>query len=149
MEKKKNKKTGKEKAAKEIVIDATNNSLGRLATFAAKQISQGNKVAVVNIEKAIIIGKPKNILQDYLHRYRLGHGAQKGPILSRTPTAICRRAIRGMINWKKAKGKQAFRLVKCYEGVPKNYEKAEKFSFPKRGINFITLGELCKLIKQK
>lgn len=137
------------KAKKEIVIDATNSSLGRLAAFAAKQALHGNKVAVVNTEKIIIIGKPKKILQDYLHKFRLGHGAQKGPILSRNPIAICRRAVRGMVGWKKTRGKEAFKLVKCYKGIPIQYKESEKTGFPKRAVNFITLEKLCKLIKQE
>lgn len=135
---------------KEIVIDAKGSVLGRLASFVAKKALQGIPVVVVNSEEAIIIGKPKNILQDYLKRFRFGHGAQKGPIFSRKPEAILRRAIRGMIGRKKTKGRKAFKHVKCYKGVPKKYVGVEKIIISKKeALNFITLGRLSRLIKQK
>lgn len=135
----------KSKTEKELVIDATNAPLGRLASFVAKQARRGKNIVVVNVEKAIIIGKPQNILEDYLRRFRLGRGARKGPLLSRTPVGICRRTIRGMISWKKAGGVQAFKRVRCYEGMPSEYEKSEKLNFPKKALNAITLTQLSKL----
>jgi large subunit ribosomal protein L13 len=44
-----------------MIIDATNATLGRLASFVAKQALQGKKVIIVNSEKAIITGDKKGI----------------------------------------------------------------------------------------
>ncbi|MEM3754809.1 MAG: uL13 family ribosomal protein, partial [Candidatus Bathyarchaeia archaeon] len=41
----------------QIIIDAKNSILGRLASYIAKKILQGNHVIVINVEKAIISGK--------------------------------------------------------------------------------------------
>lgn len=146
VETKKEKKENKE----EIIIDATDAVLGRLATFAAKQARSGKKVVVVNSEKAKIIGNPKIIVEKYLARLRLGHGAQKGPIISRRPTALLRRAIRGMIERKRTTGREAFKNIRCYEGIPKEFEKKEKIKLEKReAIKFITLEKLSKQLGSK
>lgn len=136
--------------SKEIVIDAKGSVLGRLASFIAKKALQGNSVIVVNSEKVIIIGKPQDILNDHLKKFSLGKGAQKGPLLSRKPEAILRRAIRGMLGRKKTKGREAFKRVKCYKGMPEKYANVEKIDvFKKEALNFITLEKLSKLIRQK
>lgn len=128
-----------------IIIDATNSVVGRLATFAAKQALYGKKVIIVNCEKAKIIGDPKIIIEDFLARRRLGKGAQKGPIISRKPAQILKRAIRGMLERKRTRGREAFKRIKCYEGVPLEYENKEKISIEtKEAIKFLTLEELSK-----
>ncbi|MCD6420820.1 MAG: 50S ribosomal protein L13, partial [Thaumarchaeota archaeon] len=49
----------------ELVIDATMHRLGRAASRIAKMLLEGRKVAVVNVEKAIITGKKHAILERY------------------------------------------------------------------------------------
>ena len=135
---------------KEIIIDGQGAVLGRISNFIAKKALQGNLVIVLNTEKIIIIGKPKNILEKYLEKLRLGHGVQKGPIILRKASEIVRRAIRGMIGRQKTKGREAFRRIKCYEGVPKKYSNSEKIKFEKKeALNFITIEKLSKIIRQK
>ncbi|UZE93675.1 MAG: 50S ribosomal protein L13 [Candidatus Pacearchaeota archaeon] len=135
---------------KEIIIDAKGAVVGRLSSFAAKKALQGNFIIIVNSEEAIIIGRPKQILESYLKKFRLGRGVQKGPLFPRKSEAMLRRAIRGMIGWKKTKGREAFKRVKCYEGMPEKYTNDEKISvFKREALNFITLGRLSELIRQK
>ncbi len=139
-----------EKEEKEIVIDAQGMVLGRLASFAAKKALQGKKIIIINSEKAIITGRPKDILSKYLKKTELGRGVQKGPIILRAPEEIARRAIRGMVGRKKTRGREAFRKIKCYKGMPEDYTKKEieKIQISKKTpLNFITLEELSKLIK--
>jgi large subunit ribosomal protein L13 len=131
-------------ARKEVIIDAKGAVLGRMASFAAKQALRGNNIVVVNSEQAVITGKLSIVIEDFKKKLRLGHTAQKGPIVSRPPEMICRRAIRGMIAWKSAHGKQIYRNIKCYEGVPRNYESSEKITFkPARGV---TLAKISSLV---
>jgi len=84
-----------------IIIDAKGAILGRLSSFVSKKALQGNKIIVVNAQEAIIIGKQKVILEKYLKRTRLGHGAQKGPLFPRTALGIVKRSIRGMTRRKR------------------------------------------------
>ena len=139
-----------EKLKREIVIDAKGSVVGRLATFAAKKALQGNNIIIVNSEEAIIIGRPREILKKYTKRFALGRSVQKGPLYPRKSEHILRRAIRGMIGIKKSRGREAFKRVKCYVGVPEKYEKAEQLvMFKKESPNFITLKRLSYLIRQK
>jgi len=97
-----------------IIIDATNATLGRLASYAAKQALLGKEVIIINSEKAIITGKKKDILGKYLDR-RKKHGASlKGPIFPKTSERILKRAIRGMLP-KNIRGMLALKKVKCYK----------------------------------
>ena len=43
------------------IIDGTDATLGRLASYAAKQALQGEEIVVLNCEKVIITGKRKSI----------------------------------------------------------------------------------------
>lgn len=135
---------------KEIIIDAQGAVAGRLASFAAKQALLGNKVFIINSEKAIITGSPQQILRKYLARLKLGRGVQKGPKFPRRPEMILRRMIRGMLPWKKARGRNAFKLIKCFLGVPKDMEGKEVLKLEKKiNTKYITLEKLSNLIRQK
>ncbi len=129
-----------------IVIDASNAIVGRLATLAAKQALLGKQVIIVNSEKAAIIGNKKNILKKYSARVARGKGSQKGPYFPRKPEAMLRRAIRGMLPFDRAKGREALKNVKCYASIPAEFESAEKIKMPLQGKKSISLNELSKLI---
>ena len=49
-------------------IDATDTIMGRLASFAAKELINGEKVVIINAEKCAISGSKKSILEKYGHR---------------------------------------------------------------------------------
>lgn len=108
----------------EIVIDGTNSVLGRLASFAAKQALLGNKVIIVNCKKAIILGNKKDILKDYVAKRQ--RGGVKGPFFPSKSAAIVKRAIRGMLSYKKGRGADALKNIKCYESLPAKYTEANK-----------------------
>jgi large subunit ribosomal protein L13 len=134
-----------------LVINAEGCAVGRLASFAAKQALLGKKVIIVNAEKAIISGKKQNILDKYLSRIKKGRGWQKGPYWPRQADKLLRRIIRGMLPWKKTRGRDAYKRIKCIKGIPKEYEdKATEIKDLKRDfLHFITLEQLEKLLKPK
>jgi ribosomal protein uL13 len=130
-----------------IVINGENCIMGRMASFVVKQAMQGKQVDVVNSEKVFIIGNPTDILNTYINMRQKGKGQkQKGPLFPSTPERILKRAIRGML---KGRGKEAFKKIKCYVGVPAEFEKAEKISPSKlsEGKKGMYLGELSKLLR--
>ena len=43
------------------LIDGTNATMGRLASYVAKQALKGEEIAIMNCEKVIITGSKKNI----------------------------------------------------------------------------------------
>jgi large subunit ribosomal protein L13 len=110
----------------EIVIDATNSVLGRVASFAAKQALAGKKIAIVNCEKAVILGNKRDILKDYTTKRQ--RGGVKGPFFPSKSAAIVKRAARGMLPHKKGRGANALDNIKCYEGIPAKYIEANKLN---------------------
>ena len=129
-----------------IIIDAEGATLGRLCTNAAKNLLNGEEIAVVNSEKAIISGKKPSIKEHYKKKIEVGT-YRKGPFFPRMPDRIVKRSIRGMIPYQTPHGREAFRRLKCYIGIPKEFEgkKFEKIKDAEKSpVDFITIGELSK-----
>ena len=109
------------------LINGKNAILGRLASYVAKEALKGEELVIVNCENVIITGNKQAIRKDYKEkRDKVGSG-QKGPKVSRLTEQIVKRAIRGMFsNHRKGKGKEAYKRIKCYVGIPKEFESVEK-----------------------
>ncbi|MFH1439127.1 MAG: 50S ribosomal protein L13 [Candidatus Woesearchaeota archaeon] len=103
-----------------MIIDATNLVLGRFATVAAKKALLGETVNVVNCEKAIITGTKARIIADFKRKITIGIPL-KGPYYPKQSDRIVRRTIRGMLPHKKTRGREAFKKVMCYIGVPEKF----------------------------
>jgi len=106
---------------KEIVIDAKDKIAGRLASFVAKELLKGNKVVVLNVEKAIISGDKEDIIEEFKRRRERGD-PYKGPFYPRYPDEIFRRMVRGMLPYKKYRGKIALKNLKIFYGIPEEYK---------------------------
>jgi len=127
-----------------LVIDATGTVLGRLGTYVAKQALEGKEVDVVNCENAIISGSKKDVIKRYSILKAKGGHSQKGPRISRVPYMILKRTIRGMLpDHRKGVGRQAFKRIKCHDGVPKELADKEKMTLKTRlPAKYIKLKEL-------
>lgn len=136
-----------------IIYDATNQILGRLASKIAKDLLNGEKVFVVNCEKAVISGNPKKVLEIYLQKVQRGD-PKKGPFFPRTPDGIFRRTVRGMLPWKKARGRKAYKNLRVFIGIPeelkgKEFKKVENANAQKLKCKYIYLSELSTLLGAK
>ena len=136
-----------------LIYDATDQILGRLASVIAKQLLKGEKVYVVNCEKAVLSGDPQYKLKEFMQRIQRGD-PKKGPFYPRTPDGIFRRAVRGMLPWKKARGRKAFKNLRVFIGVPdelkgKEFKKVEDADKSKLKCKYIYLGELSVLLGAK
>jgi large subunit ribosomal protein L13 len=133
-----------------MIIDAKDAILGRLSSYIAKQILLGNKVDVINCEEAVISGRKHSILEEYIRRlHRKAPG--KGPYFYRRPDMFVRRTIRGMLPFKRARGRDAFKSIKCYIGVPDNLknEKALKIGASAEKLqstDYLKVKDICKAI---
>jgi large subunit ribosomal protein L13 len=131
------------------VIDATNLILGRFCAKIAKAAINGEEIAIVNCENAVVVGDKYEIFARYKHNCDRG-ATVKGPYIHRKPDRLVRRTLRGMIPYKTKDGKAAFQRVMCYIGVPKEFEsvKAETMSEydinNTRNVKFATMGEISK-----
>ena len=131
-----------------IIIDAEGATLGRLCTNAAKNLLKGEEISIINSEKAIISGKKSMIKKRYKQKKEVGT-YRKGPFFPRMPDRIVKRTIRGMIPYQTPSGRAAFKRLKCYIGIPKEFEgkKFEKIKdAEKNPIDFITIMELSKYL---
>ena len=133
------------------IIDASGATLGRLSTNAAKRLLNGEEIAVINSEKAIISGKKSAIKDIYKQKRELGT-YRKGPFYPRMPDKIVKRTIRGMIPYQTPHGRSAFKRLKCYIGIPEEFEgrEFEKISeAEKQPVDFITIEELSRFLGAK
>jgi large subunit ribosomal protein L13 len=133
-----------------IIIDAKGLILGRMSSIVAKRLLQGESVIVLNAEQAAISGKRLQIVHEAKTFLEVGH-PRKGPYHPRRPDRIVRRTVRGMLPRKKPKGRQAYKRLKVYLGVPKEFEGKEiqtiiEASAEKLKSPYITVGELAKEI---
>ncbi len=134
-----------------MIIDATSQVLGREASLVAKKALLGEKIDVVNCEKAVITGTRKVVVTKYKQKTQRGDPFH-GPYISRTPHMLFRRTIRGMLPHKQDKGLKAYKRVKCHVGVPEEF-KTSKMETVKGAdvskmphLRYITMGELSHLI---
>ncbi len=132
------------------VIDASGLILGRMSSIIAKRLLQGENIVIINAEKAIISGKRKPVIRERKEFLEVGH-PWKGPYHYRRPDRIVRRTIRGMLPYHQPKGKQAYKRLRVYIGIPeefrdKPHETIPEASSKKLKCHFITVGELAKEI---
>lgn len=99
------------------IIDADGLILGRMASNIAKRLLEGWEIVVVNAEKAVISGKRKSKIVEAKEFLGVGH-VTMGPFHYRRPDRIVRKTVRGMLPYKQPKGKQAYRRLKVFMGVP-------------------------------
>ena len=126
------------------IINGENATMGRLASYAAKQVLKGEEIVIVNCEKVIITGNKENIEREYRESRDKVGSTQKGPKISRLPEKIVKRCIRGMLpNHREGRGKEALKRVKCYKGIPKQFEKEKMIKAGKeKGNKYIFVEQL-------
>ncbi|WP_297549839.1 50S ribosomal protein L13 [Thermococcus sp.] len=139
------------------IINAEGLILGRLASKVAKMLLEGEEVVIVNAEKAIITGNREDIFAKYKQRteLRTRTNPRRGPFYPKRSDEIVRRTVRGMLPWKTDRGRKAFRRLRVYVGIPKEFEGKEletiseahmsRLSTPK----YVTVGEVAKFLGGK
>ncbi len=132
------------------VINADGLILGRLASKVAKRLLCGEKIAIVNSEMTIVSGKRSSIIDDYKEKLRIRTlvNPAKGPFHARRPDKILRRTIRGMLPWDTTRGKEAFRRLTTFLGVPpelkdKKSEPLPEARFERLKGRFVRLGDIA------
>ena|SRR3989344_2731131 len=126
------------------IIDGTNATLGRLASYAAKQVLRGEEIIILNCDKVVISGNKVFLQKDFQEKRSKVGSSLKGPRVSKSSDRIVKRVIRGMLpDHRIGRGKEALKKIKCYTGVPKEFENKKKISAGKeKGIKLITVKEL-------
>lgn len=138
-----------------MIIDATDLILGRMASYVAKKALLGEKVDIVNCEKAVITGNRAEIFSRYLKKKERGRNPYKGPFFPKASDRIVRRTIRGMLPYKQEKGSTAYKRVMCYVGVPTKFKDKKLETIPSANVSklknykYVTVGEVAKHLGAK
>lgn len=135
------------------MVDASGLVLGRASSLIAQRLLKGERIIVVNTEKAVVTGEPHRVFSEYTAARARG-SSRKGPYFPRYPDRIFRRTIRGMLPFHRGRGREAFRRVMTFIGVP-----PELAPFPRETLEGarvrpslrppVTLGEISRLLGGK
>ncbi|MDR2545729.1 MAG: 50S ribosomal protein L13 [Methanobrevibacter sp.] len=139
-----------------MIIDGEGHVLGRLASIISKKLLEGEDIIVLNAEKIMITGSKDWIYARYkqrVDRASISNPRDLGPKYPRRPEDIFRRTVRGMLPYRKSKGRSAYKSLKAFVGIPREFKEVEFSDVPqaqykhlKKGIE---LGEVSKLLGAK
>ncbi len=139
-----------------IVVDATNCVAGRMCSHVSKLLLQGNRVTIVNAEKAMLSGNRYRTIESYKEHLEINSVTNPihGPFHPRRPDTILSKMVRGMVPKRKSDGMNAFKRLRVYMGVPEEMKGAKMESFDDSKITkpesyYISIGEVAKQIGWK
>lgn len=117
---------------KEIVIDGRGHMLGRLASIVAKELLNGQRVAVVRCEGINISG---SLFRNWLHKREVVHkrcntNPKKYFVHYKSPARMFWRSLRAMLPHKKARGAAALSRLRVFEGIPFPYDHKKRVVVP-------------------
>ena len=139
-----------------IVVDATNCIAGRMCSHVSKLLLDGNRVAIVNAEKAMLSGDRYKTIQLYKEYLEINSVTNPihGPFHPRRPDTILSKMVRGMVPKRKSRGIVAFKRLRVYIGLPEEMKSAKMESFSDSKITrpesyYTSVGEIAKQIGWK
>ena len=133
------------------IIDGRNAVLGRLGSVVAQRIMDGEEIVVVNAESIVVTGERDMVFADYKARVDRGDTTKrKGPFYPRRADLLFKRSVRGMIPWTSTSGREAYRRLHVFVGVPKQFADAEtekvEDAMKKISGKYTTLGAISKFL---
>ncbi|QLH79277.1 50S ribosomal protein L13 [Halosimplex rubrum] len=131
----------------DVVVDARDCILGRVASQVAERAMDGERVAVVNAEAAVVTGSEDDVIGTFETRRELG--SDQGPAYPKRPDGIFKRSIRGMVPYKTTRGRDAFENVRVYVGNPydDDGEVLDGTSLDRlSNIKFVSLGDVSEAL---
>ena len=133
------------------IIDGRNAVLGRLGSVVAQRIMDGEEIVVINAESIVVTGERDMIFADYKARVDRGDTTKrKGPFYPRRADLLFKRSVRGMIPWTSTSGREAYRRLHVFVGVPKQFADAEtekvEDAMKKISGKYTTLGAISKFL---
>ncbi|MDD1773925.1 MAG: 50S ribosomal protein L13 [Methanobacterium sp.] len=139
-----------------MIIDGEGLVLGRLASKVSKKLLEGEDITVLNADKIVISGNKEWAYAKYkqrIDRASISNPRRMGPKFPRRPDDIFRRTVRGMLPYKKPKGREAFKSLKVYVGIPREFQDQEALkpleAQPRHIIKSIELGRVSQLLGAK
>ncbi len=132
-----------------LIVDANNAIAGRVASVVAKQLLLGETVVVINAEKAVLSGNRSSLIEQFKGNLeiRTRSAPWKGPLHPRQPDRLLRRIIRGMVPWKKDRGRQAMKRLRVYTGAPEGIKAKRQLDiseYVRRDRRTVYLGDIAR-----
>jgi len=142
--------TSKPVKSQVTLVNAEGQIVGRMGSKIAKLLLNGEEVIILNAEKAIISGKRKSKIAE-AHLFLEVGAPERGPFHYRRPDRYLRKSVRGMLPFKKPKGKAAYKRLKAYMGIPAEFNGQPMITFEEASSAdlkgpHLTLAELAKEI---
>ena len=130
------------------LVNADGLILGRMASKVAKRLLNGEKVIIVNAEKAVLSGKKRSKVAEAKEFLEVG-APMRGPFHYRRPDKVLRKTVRGMLPFKQPKGKMAYKKLKVFMGVPEDLKGQQMITLKEAQAAklkgpYFTLAELAK-----
>jgi len=137
-----------------VTINCKDHLVGRVCSVVAKELLNGNTVNLVCCEGLYLTGnyyRNKLIMLEKMNK-RTATNPKDGPFHHRSPAAMVKRMIRGMLPNKTGRGQRAFARLNVYDGCPPPFDRQQKFKIPaalkvtrsKPGRKVASLGYLCQ-----
>ena len=117
---------------KEIVIDGRGHLLGRLASYVAKDLLNGQRIVVVRCEEILKSGslfRNKLDRQETISRH-INTNHRKGFKHWKAPSRIFWKTVRGMLPHKTPVGTAALGRLRVFEGIPFPYDHKKRMVIP-------------------
>uniref|UniRef100_A0A0A9YC23 Large ribosomal subunit protein uL13 n=1 Tax=Lygus hesperus TaxID=30085 RepID=A0A0A9YC23_LYGHE len=97
------------------------------------------------------------LLKAHAMRKRMNTNHKRGPFHYRSPANIMKRTVRGMLPHTTIRGNLTFKRLRCFEGVPTQYETKKRVVVPsalttlclKPGRKYCRLGDLSRSLGWK
>jgi len=130
------------------VVNADGLILGRMASNIAKRLLTGEKIVIVNAEKAVISGRKRSKVAEAKEFLAVG-GVNRGPFHYRRPDRMVRKTVGGMMPSKKTKGKEAYKRLRVFIGIPEDLKNQKMETVSEAQARRLTcpcftVGELAK-----
>lgn len=110
------------------LVNAKGLIVGRLGSKVAKRLLNGEEVVILNAEKAVFSGKRKSKIAE-AHLFLEVGAPERGPFHYRRPDRFLRKTVRGMLPFKQPKGKSAYKRLKVFMGVPRDFVGQQMITF--------------------
>ena len=134
------------------VIDADGHVMGRLSSKVAERLINGEEIIIVNAEKAIITGKREMVFGEYKQKKDRGK-IIRGPFYPRRADLILKKTVKGMLPFKTSTGRESYRRLRVYVGVPKEYATAQlekiDVAIRPRTEKYVRLGDVSAYLGSK
>ncbi len=111
------------------VINGSNLVVGRVASAVAKMLLKGNSVVLLNSEMMVMSGHLRSAMDKYKRIFELQDKAnpEHSPYWSRRPDLFVKRIVRGMLPYKAARGRTAYKRLRVYTGIPSEFKDAKPY----------------------